>query len=101
MTEDKAVLSDEEIRKELETLPGWRRAGILIEKTYVFENFKQINAFLPHVAGTIVRLNHHPDLVFLPGKKSFEFTTTTHSHKAITRADIALARALESWTPPA
>lgn len=100
-TEDKSLLTDAEIEGELASLPGWRREGIFLKKSFRFADFKEINAFLPHLASSIVRLNHHPDILFLPGEKRLDVATSTHSHQAITRADLALACALESWQTPA
>lgn len=99
-TEDKTVLSDEEIEEALAHLPGWRREGKFLKKTYLFDSFKPINPFLKHLVDVVVTQNHHPDVVFRPGEKKFEIATSTHSHGAITRADVALAEKLERFEAP-
>ncbi len=97
MIEDKTVLTDPEIEAELRTLDGWRRDGIFLKKDFIFANFREINQFLPHLTRTIVAQNHHPDFAFTGGQKKLAVEVTTHSAKAITRADLNLARALNSW----
>ncbi len=98
--EDKSAPSDGEIAAALDGLPGWRREGIFLKKSFRFENFREINAFLPHCAETIVRLNHHPDLDFRPAEKRMDISTSTHATGGISRADLSLARALEEWPRP-
>lgn len=100
MREDKTIVTDAQIEAALADLPGWRREGNLLKKTFVFADFKEINAFLPHLVATIVRLNHHPDVDLRPGRKTCAIETSTHSAGALTRADLALARALEEWPRP-
>ncbi|RMH58508.1 MAG: 4a-hydroxytetrahydrobiopterin dehydratase [Candidatus Hydrogenedentota bacterium] len=93
--EDKTPLNEEEVAQALRTLPGWRVEGKELCKDYRFENFQQINRFLPRLAATIVEQNHHPDFVFAPGEKRLSIRTTTHSTGGLTQADLDLARALE------
>ena len=77
--EDKTALTDEQIDAELATLDGWRRDGIFMKKDFIFANFKEINAFLPHLTATIVAQNHHPDFSFISGEKKVSVEVTTHS----------------------
>ena len=95
--EDKALLSDVEITKQLAGLEGWQRDGIYLRKDFVFANFKEINQFLPHLTKTIVSQNHHPEFSFVSGRKLVAVSVTTHSAKTITQADLNLARALNAW----
>jgi pterin-4a-carbinolamine dehydratase len=41
--------------------------------------------------------NHHPDFNRNTGLQMVSVALTTHSEQAITRADIAFARALNAW----
>ncbi|MBL4889395.1 MAG: 4a-hydroxytetrahydrobiopterin dehydratase [Candidatus Lindowbacteria bacterium] len=100
MGENKARLTDDETDIELQKLEGWRREGIFLKKDYIFENFKQINAFLPHLTTTIVSQNHHPDFSLVCAEKKVAVEVTTHSEGGITKADIGLAQALELWPRP-
>ncbi|HCN10165.1 MAG TPA: hypothetical protein DIT01_19735 [Lentisphaeria bacterium] len=95
--EDKTTLTDEQIDAELATLDGWRRDGIFMKKDFIFANFKEINAFLPHLTATIVAQNHHPDFSFISGEKKVSVEVTTHSEGGLTQADINLARDLNAW----
>lgn len=95
--EDKSLLTDEQIALALKSLDGWTRDGIWLTKDFVFANFKEINAFLPHMTRVITAQNHHPDVEFRPGQKRCSFRTSTHSAGQITQADLDLARALNDW----
>ncbi len=97
MTEDKARLADQEVDRKLAELPGWTRDGIFLRKDFIFANFAEINAFLPHLTGTIVKQNHHPDFAFVGVEKRVTVQVTTHSEGGLTQADIDLARGLENW----
>ncbi len=97
MIEDKTSMDENEINLALARLDGWERDGVSIRKAFVFENFKEINRFLPYFTKTIVALNHHPDFAFEGGKKTVLVTTTTHSAGGLTRADFDLATALNAW----
>jgi len=97
MSEDKTALSDAEVTVALAATDGWQRDGIYIRKEYRFANYREINQFLPYLTQTIVAQNHHPDFSFSPGEKLVAVKVTTHSHGGITRADLALAQALDGW----
>jgi 4a-hydroxytetrahydrobiopterin dehydratase len=98
--EDKSELTNDQINDLLATLDGWSRDGIFIKKEFIFDNFKEINVFLPYLAKTIVSQNHHPDFEFVSGEKKVAVEVTTHSHGCITQADIDLATALNDWPRP-
>ena len=98
--EDKSSLSKEEINHLLEKLDGWSQDGDYIQKDFIFENFKEINAFLPYLTETIVNQNHHPEFEFNSGEKKVSIRVTTHSHGDITQADINLATSLNHWPRP-
>ncbi len=97
MAEDKTHLSDSQIDDELASLDGWKRDGKFLKKDFVFENFREINRFLPYLTATIVKQNHHPDFSFVGGSKTVSVEVTTHREGRITRADIDLAAALDAW----
>lgn len=97
MPEDKTRLTDEQVDAKLDELDGWSRDGIYLQKDYIFDNFTEINTFLPYMAETIVEQNHHPDLIFMPGDKKVSLKMTTHSEGGLTQSDIDLATALENW----
>ena len=96
--EDKSLLSTDEISKLLEDLPGWKHQEDLLKKVYLFENYQEINKFLPFFIETVLSQNHHPNFSFDGNAKSFAIEMNTHSAGGkVTQADIDLARALEAW----
>lgn len=99
MTENKSVLSNDEVDAELKALEGWTRDGTIISRDFVMANFADITAFLQHLVGTIAAQNHHPDFSLDTGTRTIAVSVTTHSEGAVTRSDIDFATALNSWTP--
>lgn len=99
MSEDKTVLTSEEVDEELKTLEGWSRDGIIISRDFVLANFKDITSFLNHLVKTITDMNHHPDFSLDTGSKTVAVSVTTHSEQAVTRSDVNFARTLNAWTP--
>ncbi|MCH2176341.1 MAG: 4a-hydroxytetrahydrobiopterin dehydratase [Lentisphaeria bacterium] len=92
--EDKTLLS----KDELSSLPtGWTVDGIFLDKTFYFDNYKQINLFLPWFTQVIVEQNHHPDFEFDSGAKTVHLRMTTHSEGGLTQADLKLASTLNQW----
>jgi len=96
--EDKTVFTPAEVDEELKSLAGWRRHGIIISRDFTFGNFKDITSFLNHLVRAITAQNHHPDFSLDTGKRTISVAVTTHSEKAVTRADILFARTLNAWT---
>ena len=98
MKENKTELMEKEIENNLRLLDGWEREGDYLKKTFQFDNFSDINKFLPHLTKTIVEHNHHPDFSFDSGNRTVDVKVTTHSEKAITQCDFDLAQALNNWS---
>lgn len=95
-TEDKTVLSDEALAAELAGLEGWSQQGRAIVRRYLFGNFADITRFMTHLAATIEATNHHPDAILDTTTRSVTVTLITHSERAVTRADVEFARALNA-----
>jgi pterin-4a-carbinolamine dehydratase len=96
--ENKTALSAAQVDAELPTLEGWTRSETVLARHFVFHTFEEITAFLTHLVRTITTQNHHPDFGLNTGLKMVTVALTTQSEQAITRADIAFARALNAWT---
>ncbi|NQZ67036.1 MAG: 4a-hydroxytetrahydrobiopterin dehydratase [Lentisphaeria bacterium] len=77
--EDKTCLSDDEVESELKELDGWVRKGLYLKKDFVFDNWADINKFLPFFTKTIVEENHHPDFSFKGASRTLSLEMTTHS----------------------
>ena len=97
--EDKTVLTNNDVDKELPSLEGWSREGVVISRDFVMANFNDITSFLNHLVKTITMMNHHPDFSLNTGSKTIAVSVTTHSEQAVTRADVQFAHALNVWQP--
>ena len=97
--EDKTILSPAAVDEYLKTLEHWRREGSILVREFTFKNFKDITSFLNHLVTTITTQNHHPDFYLDTGKRTIGVSITTHSEKAITRADMLFAQTLSAWKP--
>ncbi len=95
--ENKRMLSEEEIIKELQNLEGWVREFKCITRRFYIEDWKRITEFLKHLVKCIEETNHHPDIVFHTATKTITVSTTTHSEGGITQADIDLAKKINEF----
>ena len=55
-------LTDDAIKKTLETLPGWSLENGAIVKSYKFGKFADGIAFVQRVASAADAMDHHPDI---------------------------------------
>ncbi len=99
MTEDKTVLTADQVDAELTNLTGWTRGGTVIYRDFTMANFKDITDFLNHLVGTITEQNHHPDFSLDTGTRTIAVRVTTHSEQAVPRADMDFAQTLNQWQP--
>jgi 4a-hydroxytetrahydrobiopterin dehydratase len=90
-------LTGEEIDRQLESLPGWRREGVEIFKWYRFDSFPAAMAFLGRLVEPCERMNHHPDIESHYDR--VRIGLHTWSAGAITAKDLALAREIELMAP--
>jgi 4a-hydroxytetrahydrobiopterin dehydratase len=88
------TLDEAAITAALTRLPGWRRAGHAIEKTYAFVDFRAALAFVNRVGELAERRQHHPDIAV----HYAEVTLTLWSHDAggVTPRDLQLAEAIDT-----
>ena len=89
-----AVLSDEQVRQELQKLEGWSQQGKAIVRQYEFADFKAAMAFVNRVADAAESANHHPDIL-LHGWNKVRLTLSTHSQGGLTDADFRLASQID------
>jgi 4a-hydroxytetrahydrobiopterin dehydratase len=88
------LLDEETIRSELETLPGWERAGKAIAKEVRLADFRDAISYVNRVAEVAEARNHHPDIAIHWSQVTL--TIWTHSAGGLTVNDFALARALDA-----
>lgn len=88
-----AKLSDDAIRRELGTLPGWLHEGGMLRKTFAHPSFPEAIVFVSAVAQLAEVANHHPDIDIR--YSNITLALVTHDQGGITEKDVALARAVE------
>jgi 4a-hydroxytetrahydrobiopterin dehydratase len=86
-------LTDDEIRRRLETLPGWELAEGKVGKEYRFDDFRQAIAFVNRVADAADAADHHPDIHNTYDRVRLDLHT--HSEGGVTDKDLALAETVE------
>jgi len=89
-----AKLSDEQIRKELESLPGWSVVNGKLHKEFTFKSFIEAFGFMTTAALHIEKTNHHPE--WFNVYNNLKVDLVTHDAGGITQNDIDLARTLNS-----
>jgi 4a-hydroxytetrahydrobiopterin dehydratase len=87
------VLEDSAIESALRELPGWRREGNKIVKTFQFDDFRSGMLFVNRVADAAEAANHHPDIDIHWNKVTL--TLWTHSAGGLTENDTKLAHRVE------
>lgn len=90
-----SALSPQEIEDHLKGLPGWELTPDGLRKTFRQPNFRAAVALVGWVAELAEAADHHPD-VLIHGYRRVTFTIMTHSEKAVTAKDVALARQIET-----
>jgi 4a-hydroxytetrahydrobiopterin dehydratase len=88
-------LSDDQISRALEKLPGWKRDGDKITKTYQFESYIAGLAFATAAGMVADGKDHHPDMSIGWKKVTVSFMTHDAGNK-ITTNDVEVAEAVEA-----
>lgn len=91
---DKGLASDADVSTALSELPGWKREGKALVKTYDMHAFKGAVAFVAKVADLAERADHHPDMLIQ--LKRVTITLTSHDSGGVTSRDLRLARQIEA-----
>jgi 4a-hydroxytetrahydrobiopterin dehydratase len=86
-------LSGAQIGRRLRKLPGWRREGDFIVKTFEFKDFMEGIAFVNEVAVVAEKEEHHPDVHIR--YTTITLSLQTHSEGGVTEWDLGLAKAIE------
>jgi 4a-hydroxytetrahydrobiopterin dehydratase len=92
-----AVLSDNQIKEKLTTIPEWNFESNQnnITKEFQLKNFVDALDFVNKVGVFAEEMNHHPD-IFLHSWNKVKITISTHSEGGVTEKDFELAEKLES-----
>lgn len=95
-TVSKTVLTDEQLRKEVEALGArWSIDGENLKLALKGAPMAKYGAVAAHAAVLADELNHHPTIVLEYG--GLALTIHTHDKKAITLLDLVYAARLERW----
>ncbi|MFJ3786825.1 4a-hydroxytetrahydrobiopterin dehydratase [Streptomyces sp. NPDC090093] len=93
MSDEKTPLSEEQIEAALAEVPGWRRDGDEITRSYGIRYHGGV-AMIVHVADVERLIGHHADIDLRWGRIRFGITTHDAGHK-LTAADFDLARRID------
>src|SRR5262245_53983785 len=91
-------LDDTAIRDELASLPGWKREGDKIGRSYELADFVTAFGFMASVALVAERMNHHPE--WFNVYRTVRVELSTHDAGGITALDFELARAMDRLAAP-
>lgn len=89
-------MTDAEREEALAGLDGWTydAAAPAIRRAFTFADFGAAFGFMARVALAAEKADHHPD--WSNSRNRVEIALTTHSAKAVTAKDFALARAIDA-----
>jgi 4a-hydroxytetrahydrobiopterin dehydratase len=84
-----ALLSDEQVRQQLQHLDGWSQQGKAIVRQFEFADFKGSMEFVNRVADAAEAANHHPDITINYNKVTL--LLTSHDAGGVTDRDAKMA----------
>lgn len=87
-------LTAPEIRQALPAVPGWKRTGARLTRTFVHKDFVAALRFVNAVGRAAEKANHHPDIDIRWNK--VVLALSTHDSGGLTSKDFALARKIDA-----
>ena len=88
-----AARNEEVPARGLQELPGWRRHGDGIWKTYQFDDFASATLFVGRVADATAGAGHQPDIAIRGGRVTLELAPRTGS--TLTDDDLMVAERIQ------
>ena len=88
------ILTDDELKKALETLPGWSVEDGQLVKRFEFKTYKDGLVFAVAVGYLADKLNHHPDLAI--GYAKAKVSLSTHDVNGLSPYDVELATQIKA-----
>ncbi len=88
------VLSEAEVQEGVAALSGWELRDGRLRKQFQFRTFLRALAFVNSVAYLAESAGHHPDITINYNRVTLRLIT--HSEKALTDRDFALAGEIEA-----
>lgn len=83
-------LNATQVKSALAAVPGWKRNGAVIARTFQFKDFPAAMRFVGAVAVLAEEAWHHPDIDIRWNKVTLALTT--HDEGGLTKKDFVLAR---------
>ena len=80
-----AILSEQEVEKQLKNLSGWTLEGRAIRKQYTFSDFPAAVAFVNRLVPDVEAADHHPDIII--NYRRVTLIYSTHSEGGLTQKD--------------
>ena len=90
------LLSDKDIKSELEGLNGWSYDGVKISKEIRFKTYMDSIDMINLIAKEAERVNHHPDMRIGYCKIVVDFTS--HDMGGVTKGCIQMAKYIDTKT---
>jgi 4a-hydroxytetrahydrobiopterin dehydratase len=87
-------LGDDEVRDELERLPGWNIVDGKLQRVFRFADFVTAFGFMAQSALWAERMNHHPEWFNVYGLVRVDLTT--HDAGGLSERDFKLAREMSA-----
>lgn len=91
-------LSNQQVDLQLQDLPGWKRDGNSITKSFEFNDFIEAISFMNQAAFYAEALEHHPEWHNI--YNIVDVRLTTHDTGGITSLDIRLAKRMQHIVQP-
>jgi 4a-hydroxytetrahydrobiopterin dehydratase len=91
-------LSNEDLKRNLQQLPGWIVQESKLHREYKFADFAHAFGFMAAAAVLIEKRNHHPEWLNVYNRVTVDLTT--HDAGGITEKDVELARTLDALASP-
>jgi 4a-hydroxytetrahydrobiopterin dehydratase len=88
-----ATTDDEALARTMRELPGWRRHGDSIRKTYQFDDFASATLFVGRVADATAAAGHQPDIAIRGGQVTLELVPRVGS--TLTADDLMVATRIQ------
>jgi 4a-hydroxytetrahydrobiopterin dehydratase len=80
---------DSQIEQALQTLPGWKKNGNVIQRAFEFPSFAGAMIFVNKIAQAAEAANHHPDILINYNKVIL--TLVSHDSGGVTQRDVRMA----------
>lgn len=88
------LLTAEEIRAQLDTLPDWAGDTVALRRTVEFPDFPRAISAVVGVADVAEEMDHHPDMDIR--WRTITFSLATHSAGGVTQQDVELAHRISA-----